>query len=178
MDYLEKILKKTGFISIIESLVFIAIGLFLFWKSELALKVISYVLGSIFIILGIIEIIKYFFTYKDNYEVFNYELIFGLMTVVIGIITIYYSNTIETILRIIIGIWIIYSSLVKFSVTLRLKNLGLPVWVYSLVLSILMLLCGLYVILNAGTILATIGIAIIIYSVIDIVEDIIYLKSI
>ncbi len=178
MDYLEKILKKTGFISIIESLVFIAIGLFLFWKSELALKVISYVLGSIFIILGIIEIIKYFFTYKDNYEVFNYELIFGLMTVVIGIITIYYSSTIETILRIIIGIWIIYSSLVKFSVTLRLKNLGLPVWVYSLVLSILMLLCGLYVILNAGTILATIGIAIIIYSVIDIVEDIIYLKSI
>lgn len=178
MDYLEKILKKTGIISIIESLIFIVIGLFLFWKAEFALKVISYILGSVFIILGIIEIIKYFIIYKNNYETFNYQLIFGLMTIVIGIITIFYSSTIETILRIIIGIWIIYSSLVKFAVTLRLKSLGLQVWGYSLFFSILMLICGLYIIFNAGAILATIGIAMVIYSIIDIIEDIIYLKNI
>ena len=72
MEYLEKFLKKTGMISIIESVILIILGFILFWKAELALKVISYILGIVFIILGIVEIIKYFYTYKSHYEIYSY----------------------------------------------------------------------------------------------------------
>lgn len=173
MEYLEKILKKTGIVSIIESIVFIIIGILLVWKADLALKIISYILGGIFIIIGVFRVIQYFAMYKEHYELYNYELIYGLMAVVIGIITVYYSSIIETILRIIIGVWIIYSSFIKLTLSLKMRDIGASVWIYSLIFAIIMFICGLYVILNSGAIIATIGIAMIIYSIIDIVEDII-----
>lgn len=178
MEYIEKMLKKTGFISIIESVVFIILGGILVWKAELAIKVISYILGAIFICIGIAKVIKYFSIYKKHYELFNYELIYGLMAVVIGIITIYYSTTIETILRIIIGIWIIYSSFIKLTLALKMRDLEIKAWVYSLVLAIIMFGCGLFIVLNSGTLIVTIGIIMIVYSVIDIIEDIICMINI
>lgn len=59
-----------------------------------------------------------------------------------------------------------------------MKEVGVRLWVHSLILSIIMFICGMYVILNSGTIIMTIGIAMIIYSIIDIIEDIICLKNI
>lgn len=181
MEYLEKMLKKTGIISIIESLVFIVLGAILVWKADFALKVISYVLGFSLIITGGVKIIRCIRANKDYFEFYNYELIYGLMAIVIGIITIYYSSAIETILRVIIGIWIIYSSFIKLSLSLKIKTIGQKAWIYSLILAIIMFVCGLYIILNSGTILATIGIIMIIYSIIDIIEDIIslvYIKEV
>lgn len=175
---MDKILRKTGLISIMESIVFIIIGAILVWKADLAVKVISYIIGTVFIIIGVAKVIKYFSIYKKQYELYNYELIYGLMTIVIGIITIYYCNTIETILRIVIGIWIIYSSFIKFGLALKMKEVGVRLWVHSLILAVIMLICGLYVILNSGTIIATIGVCMIIYSIIDIIEDVICLKNI
>lgn len=175
MEYLEKILKKTGIISIIESLVFIGLGAILVWQADFALKVISYILGFSFIITGGVKIVRCIQTNKDYFEFYNYELIYGLMAVVIGIVTIYYSSAIETILRIIIGVWIIYSSFIKLSLSLKIKSIGEKAWIYSLILAIVMFICGLYIILNSGAILATIGVIMIIYSLIDIIEDIICL---
>lgn len=181
MEYLEKIMKKTGIISIIESLIFIVLGAILVWQADLALKVISYILGACFIITGIIKIIGCIQANKDYFEFYNYELIYALMSIVIGSVTIYYSTAIETILRVIIGIWIIYSSFIKLSLSLKIKNVGHKAWIYSLILAVVMFACGLYIILNSGAILATIGIIMIIYSLIDIIEDIIclvYIKEI
>lgn len=175
---MEKILRKTGIISILESIIFIILGLILIWKADLAVRVISFLIGGSFIAIGISKVIKYFSMHKKHYELYNYELIYGLMTIVIGGIVIYYCNAIETILRIVIGIWIIYSSFIKLSLSLKMKEVGVQLWIYSLLLSIVMFICGLYVILNSGTIMVTIGIVMIIYSVIDIVQDVICLKNI
>ncbi len=178
MEYIEKILKKTGIISIIESVIFIILGSILIWKADLAIKVISYIIGGIFILIGAMKVVGYFSMNKSHYELYNYELIYGLMAVVIGIITIYYSSTIETILRIIIGIWIIYSSFIKLTLSLKMRDLEVGAWVYSLILAIIMFGCGLYIALNSGTIIITIGIVMIIYSIIDIIEDIICMINI
>ncbi len=178
MEYLEKALKKTGIVSIIESIIFIILGGILIWKAELAISIISYVLGISFIVTGACKIIRYLNLNKNSFEFYNYELIYGLMAVVIGFITIYYRNTIETILRVIIGIWIIYSSFIKLSLALKMKNLEIPAWIFSIILAVVMFICGLYVILNAGAIMTTIGIIMIIYSIIDIIEDIICIINI
>lgn len=172
MEYLKKALKKTGIVSIIESVIFIILGVILVCEPDIALKVISYILGISFILTGIVMIIRYLQINKNYFEFYNYELIYGLMAIVIGFITIYYSSIIETILRVIIGIWIIYSSFIKLALSLKMKNIGISAWIYSSILAIVMFGCGLYIILNSGTILATIGIVMIIYSIIDIIEDI------
>lgn len=177
MNYVEKIFKKTGWISILESLIFTILGAIIIWKPEGTLKVISYVLGIVFIIIGIWKIINYF-SAKGKYDFYNYELIYGLMAVIIGIVTMIYSNTIGSIFRIIIGIWIIYSSFMRMSLSVKLKALNLNVWIYSLILAIVMFICGLYIIMNAGTVIITIGIMMIVYSVIDIIEDVIFMKNV
>ena len=178
MDYLQKMLKKTGVVSIVESVIFIVLGIVLIHEADVAIKIISYVLGMLFIIYGAVKVVQGIKLQKNNYEAYNYELVFGLMFIVIGIVTMYYGSAIETILRIIIGIWIIYSSLIKFTLTLKMRQLELRIWGYSFLLSLIMFICGLFIILNSGAIIATIGVIMIIYSVIDIIDDIICLKNI
>ena len=178
MEYLQKMLKKTGLISIIESIVFIILGIILIAKADVAVKVISYVLGLLFIIYGVIKTIQGIQLQNNNYEAYNYELVFGIMSIVIGIVTMYYGRAIETILRIILGIWIIYSSLIKFTLTLKMRQLELRAWGYSFLLSCIMFICGLLIILNSGALIATIGIIMIVYSIVDIIDDIICIKNI
>ena len=59
-----------------------------------------------------------------------------------------------------------------------MKQLELMAWGYSFILSVVMFLCGLFIILNAGVIIATIGALMIVYSVIDIIDDVICLRNI
>lgn len=176
-NYIENLFKKTGWISIIESVIFAILGLILIWFPVATLKVISCILGAIFIVIGIFKAINYFLS-KGKYDFYNYDLIFGLMAIVIGIITIAYSDTISAIFRIIIGIWIVYSSLIRINTSFKLKAMNLDAWVYSLVLAIVMFICGLYIAMNSGSVITTIGIVILIYSIIDIIENVIFMKNV
>lgn len=177
MEYIEKIFKKSGWISIVESTIFAILGMILIAKPEGTVKFISTILGIIFIGVGLYKIINYFSS-KGKYDFYNYDLIYGLMAGVIGIVTIAYSSQIGSIFRVIIGIWIIYSSFLRMSLALKLKNLNLKVWIYSLVLAIIMFVCGLYITLNSGAIIITIGWMMVISSIIDIIQDVIFMKNV
>ena len=177
MAYLEKIFKKTGWISILESVIFAILGIILVWKPTDTVKAISYILGAIFIIIGISKIVNYFLA-KGKYDFYNYDLIFGLMAIVIGIVTIVYTDTIGAIFRIIIGIWIIYSSLIRINLSFKLHAMNLNVWLYSLLLAIAMFMCGLFILMNSGSVVMTIGIYMIVYSVIDIIENLIFIRNV
>ncbi len=177
MEYIEKIFKKTGWISILESIIFAILGIIVIWKPEGTVKAISYILGVIFVVVGIGKIINYFSS-KGKYDFYNYNLIYGLMACILGIVTIVYSNTIGSIFRIIVGVWIIYSSFMRMSLSVKLKTLKLNIWVHSLILSIIMFICGLYITMNSGAVIVTIGIMMIVYSIIDIIEDVIFMKNV
>lgn len=177
MDYIKKLFTKTGWISIIESVIFGILGLILIWYPVTTLKIISFVLGAIFIIFGISKIINYFLS-KGKYDFYNYDLIFGLMAAILGIITIACSDTISAIFRIIIGIWIVYSALIRINISVKLRATKVDAWIPSLVLAIIMLLCGVFVAMNAGSVMATIGIVMLVYSIIDIIENIIFMKNV
>lgn len=177
VEYIQKILKKTGYISILESILFAILGIILIVRPEETIKVISYILGACFILVGIYKIIGYI-QIKEKNDIYNYHLIYGIMAIVIGLIAIIYSTTIGTVFRIIIGIWIIYSSVIRATSSLRLKALKSNMWIYTLILSIIMFGCGLYIALNEGTIIMTIGILMLIYAVMDIIENIIFIRYI
>ncbi|MFR0822837.1 MAG: DUF308 domain-containing protein [Clostridia bacterium] len=176
MNYLQTLLKKTGYVNIIESLIFIVIGIVLMWKPEETLVVISYILGGIFCVIGALKIVNYVQS-KGKNDLFNYHLVYGVMAIIIGIITIVYSGTILNIFRIIIGIWIIYSALVRGSSAIKLRNLESRLWICSLVLAMAMLICGIYIIANSGAIIFTIGVAILVYAIIDLAENILFLQN-
>lgn len=177
MEYLKNILKKTGWISILESIIFATLGIIIILNPEGIIKIMSYILGVMFIAVGIGKIIDYFTT-KGKLDFNNYSLMYGLMACILGIVIMVCSSTIGSIFRIAIGIWIIYSSFMRMSFSIRLKALNSKVWIYSLILAIIMFVGGLYITLNQGAVMVTIGILMIIYSIIDIIENIIFIRNV
>ena len=177
MEYIKKILKKSGTVGIIESIIFAILGAILIAKPEETVKAISYILGAGLIITGAYKIFTYI-QEKGKDDLYNYQLIYGVMAIVIGLVAIIYSSTIGTIFRIIIGMWIIYSAVVRASSALKLKTLKSNIWLYTLIIAIAMFICGLYIVLNEGTIIVTIGILMIVYAVMDIIENIIFIQNI
>lgn len=177
MESLKIILKKNSWASILESLVFAILGIILVCRPEGTVKLITGVLGTIFIVIGILKIINYFSSKGVN-DFFNYDLIYGLTSIVIGFIAMFYMNIIGSIFRITIGIWIIYTSFVRINASIQIKRVGSEVWIYSLILALIMFSCGLYVVINSNAIIVSIGIIMIVYAVIDIIENIIFMKNV
>jgi uncharacterized membrane protein HdeD (DUF308 family) len=177
MNYLKELLKKTGWVSIVESLIFAVLGIILVWKPDGIMAVISYLIGAIFIAVGIVKIITYVQT-NGKSELFNYELLYGIMAVIIGIIIIVHADILSTIFGIIVGVWIVYSSIIRAFSALKLRSIQSNIWIYSLILSAIMFICGMYVIFDAGIIVTTIGVIMIIYAIIDIIENIIFINNV
>lgn len=174
---MDKFLKKTGWTSIVTSIVFALIAILLICNPEGVFKFATTVLGIIFIAVGIFKVFSYF-SNKGSYDFFNYELIFGLLAIVIGIVIIVYSSTIETIFRIIIGIWIIYSGIMRLLLSSKLKATNSNLWYAVLTLAILMIICGLYITFNAGAVIMTIGIIMLVYAIMDLIEGCIFVRNV
>ena len=75
-----------------------------------------------------------------------------------------------------IGLWIIYSALIRFGLSVQLKAISFPIFILSMILSISMLICGIYVLFNASAIMIWLGVIMLIYAVMDIIEEIIFIS--
>ncbi len=177
MDYFKNLLKKSGWVSIIESLIFAILGIILVWKPNGIMNIIAYIIGAIFITVGIVKVINYFQA-NGKSDLFNYELLYGIMSIIIGIVMIVHANILSTILGIIIGMWIVYSSVIRAASAFKLKTPNSNIWIYSLVLAAIMFMGGLYIIFDVGMLVQTIGIIMIIYAIIDIIENIIFINNV
>ena len=174
---MKDILKKTIWSEIIMSIIFAIIGIFMIANTNAATKVIACIFGGLFIIVGIIKIVDYFVA-KGNSDFYNYDLVYGIIAIILGIITITCSNFIESMFRVMIGIWIIYSGLLRLSLSLKLHSADISIWSISLVISILMLIGGIYMIVQGGALVLTMGIIVLVYSIMDFIESIIYMKNV
>lgn len=172
---MKDFLKKSGWTNILLSAVFAIIGIFMIINTDSAIKVISYILGGCFIAIGVIKIINYFIS-KGNSDFYNNDLLYGIIAIIIGLITIFYSSLIESMFRIVIGIWIIYSGLLRLSLSLKLYSAKINIWSASLILSVIMIIGGLYMIFNSGALISAIGIIMLMYSIIDLIESVIFVK--
>ena len=174
---MKDFLKKSGWTHILVSIVFAIIGIFMISNTNLAIKIISYIIGGTFIAFGVIKVVDYF-VLKDSCDFYNYDLLYGIIAIIIGVITIIYSGLIESMLRIMIGIWIIYTGLLRLSMSLKLHKADADIWIMSLILSIIMIIGGIYIILQNGVLILTVGIIMLVYSVIDLIESIIFIKNV
>lgn len=171
---LEKFLKKSGWTDIVLSLIFIIFGIILIANPEVVASSISIILGMIFIVLGIMKIANYFYTSKMD----NYLLAVGIISIIIGIVIMFCADIILSFFRILIAIWIIYSGIMNLQTAIVWKDYKSRLWLFSIVLAILIICAGIYILVNAGTILQTIGIIILGYGITDIVANIIFIKKV
>lgn len=167
-------MKKSFTLSLIISILFIIIGLFLFIKPDITITTISYLIGGFLIILGIISCIRYF---KSDYGInpFDFDLVYGVLVFITGLYFIIKPTMLAKIFPVILGIWIIINAVTKFQYALVLKKLKQDDFKYTLLISLLTFIWGVVLIINPlKTVLAVtqvIGVFIIIYAVLDIMDN-------
>lgn len=174
---MEKLLKKAGWFSVIVAIIYIALGVILIVNPEAALDMVAITTGIVFLAVGIIKVIDYF-VLQGNYDFYNYELIHGLVAFVIGIIILAYARQISTIFVVLVGIWITYSGLMNLTLSMKLHVNKIKTWVVVFILSLIMMIAGIYIIVAPETVIVLIGAFMIGYAVIELIENFIFIKNV
>ncbi len=170
----KEFLKRSGWTDLIISLIFILFGIMLMARPETIMAIISNVLGLIFIVMGILKIIQYYSTGKIN----KYLIPMSTILIIAGIVVMFCTEIILSLFRILIAIWIIYTGIMNFHTSIVWKEYKSKLWVTTLILSFVMILAGIYVLVNSGAIIQTIGIILVLYGIVDIIENIIFIKKV
>ena len=170
---MEKLMKKFFRSSLITSIVLIALGVLLICQSEATIIAIAYVIGGIIVALGVISAIKFFKSINDEKKG-ELDLVYGVISVVLGIIVIKNPEAIASIIPVILGISIIISSANKLQYAFELKANNNSLWKTTMVLSIISTVCGLVLLFNPFKAISyftkIVGIFIIIYAVLDMIS--------
>lgn len=125
----------------------IVLSIFLISRPTQSLNFLVITFGVILVINGLIHIISYFST-KDDFMIFNFELIQGIISIITGLLFIFQPRIISAFLPFFVGVWIIIESVIKFQVALNLRGIEGTNWIMMLVLSILTAIIGIIIILN------------------------------
>lgn len=170
----EKYFKRSSWADIIISLIFIVFGVLIVAKPEATLGAISILLGILFIAMGVIKLIEYYTS--DPKE--DLLLTFALISVIFGVIVLFASDSVLAFFRIILGLWIIATGILDLQTILAWKEVKSPYWTLSLVFTLLMILAGIIILVNQQIVITAMGVLIIIYGVLDIIDRIIFMKKI
>lgn len=173
---MEDFFRKTGVVSIVSAIIFAVVGAILMFNSEAILKIICYILGIIFIVVGGFRIVAHFAA-KGKYNIYNWGFASGVIALVSGLIVIFASDVVIKVLGIVIGLWIMYSALVRLELMIKLRKIKSEFWISVAVTSAIMLVCGLYMIMNPEAAPAVMGLIVFVYGVLDFIQSIIYMNT-
>ena len=170
-------LKKSAWAAAIESLAIMLFGILIVVWPDATIIVMANILGAIFIISGIYQIVNYFIV-KGHNDVFNHGLLSGVVALLVGIAAIVIGEDIANVFRIIIGIWMIYEALVRVNTSIKLHSAGVKIWAYLLCIALVMLVLGLFVTFNTGAIIQIIGWLMIATGIVGIIGDIMFIQQV
>ena len=171
---MEKFLKKSSWTDIVVSLLFVLFGIMLIARPESIMSIISILLGTICIVIGALKGIDYFASGKND----NYLLAIAIVAIITGIIIMFCADIILSVFRILIAIWIIYSGIMNLQTAIVWKDYKSRLWLLTLLLAIVMIVGGIYILVNNGAMLQIVGGIVVAYGIIDVVESIIFIKKI
>lgn len=152
---------------LISSIVFFILGAIMFTKPDAVVLFVSYVIGSLIIILGIFKCFKNYLDVKRDNTTSSNNMILGIVLIVIGLVFIFLASVIEALVRLVIGGWILFSGINRLinALSLPKKNSRFAV---LLILSLLLIGGGLYTILEANLAFQAIGVVLMVYAFLEI----------
>ncbi len=171
---MERFLKKSSWSDIIISFLFVILGLALISRPEFVTSMISFILGTICIVMGVLKGIDYFASRKTD----NYLLAVAIVIIIAGIIIMFCAGMIASVFRILIGLWIIYSGIMNLQTTIVWKDYKSRLWLLTFILSIATIIAGVYILVTNGAMVQIVGAIIIFYGIMDIIESTIFIKKI
>lgn len=170
-------LKKAAWVAILESAIMIIMGVFLIAWPNVVIKTIAYVIGTFFLVKGLFQVINYLSTNGYN-NFFNNELLWGAICIVIGIAIMIAGEKIESVFRIVVGIWIVYEALTRINTAIKMTAAKINNSRIVLILAIVMLVFGLYVTFCDGAVIVLIGWIMLLSGVVGLFDDIVLMQNV
>lgn len=154
--------------NLIYAILFFVFGVLLLTSTEDLITIVSKVIGGVLITIGIIKTIIYIYMKGKLGEYNLSKLIFGLLFICFGSLFIVFAQTLSFAIRIVMGMWILFTGINRIIFAISIKKLDKKSFLTYLVTSILMIVLG--IVITTGIIDKLIGLLIIIYSAIEIVN--------
>ena len=158
--------------NLLYALLFLVLGIFLLTSTEDIIEIVSKIIGCALIIIGIIRCVIFIYM-KGKLGDYNLsKLIFGLLIISFGVILIVISSALSITIRVVVGIWIVFSGINRLIFAIPVKTVDKKGFYVYLCTSLLMFALG--ILLISGIFSQIIGLFIIIYSITEIVNYIYY----
>lgn len=172
---MDNIMSKFFKSSIMMSIFLIILGGLLIFESEMTIVSISYVIGGTLIALGAVAILR-FIKNARNMTSSELDIIYGVVTIILGSLIVTHPKGLASIIPIVLGICIVINSANKLQYSLELKKDNNKLWKMTLAVAIVSTLCGVILIFNpfkgVQMITQIVGIFIVTYAVLDMISTI------
>ena len=162
--------SKTFLAPVLVDIIMLALGIsLLIWADEIV-NGISVAIGGLFILYAAYNFIAFYRSDRKGSD--STKLIAGIAMVIAGIFLITQTSFIKDIISFIVGIFIIFESMIRLQDSLKLRNLSKEAAKIPLISSCISLVCGILCILGKILIpdifLQILGVMLIIFSFADI----------
>lgn len=165
--------------SLISSIIFIIIGGVLITYADNIKTFISIVIGTLLATISVISLVIYYLSRRKEDSIPNKKcLVYGVVLLVLAIIFIFFSGIVEQFIKFIVGGWILFSGIIRLINTLSMSTKNTK-FLPLLIVAILLIIVGIYTIVGNlfSDILKSVGLIMIIYSIIEIAGYIFYTKD-
>ena len=172
---MEDFLRKSTIINLMSTVLFLMIGIVLLTSPVTVLAVIVNIVEIILIVMGIVTIVSYVRVDSKN-DVFSCGFAQGVICILLALFLIVNPNILISILPIVIGIWMVFGSLTRIQVAIKLDAWGQKANIWYIILALLMFTVGIVIICKpfatAALMVQVLGAGIIAYAILDIIEAI------
>ena len=128
-------MKKMFKSSLLNSIMLVVLGFLLIFESEATIVSISYIIGAIIIVLGVVAGLKYVKNINNNSRN-EWDIVYGIVSVVLGVVIIKNPHAIASIIPFIVGIIIIINSAAKLQYSIEMKNNENSLWKTTMIMMI------------------------------------------
>lgn len=178
---LKDVLKSYERDSIVISILFTILGIFLVVNPTKSITSIIFSFGVLLVGSGIISILNYCLIPPEE-KIYSLDFLRGILTIISGILTIVFKNDLVNVLPVLLGLFIIFNHLFKMQMTFNFSSILMGNSVWFIILEILWIVLGVLLILNPFEWLITIGtlagIFLIISEIGNIISSIIILRKV
>lgn len=146
MNDIDRLFSKIMWMDIALSICLTLVGLIFLVYPDVSVTVIGIIFGLLITILG--GVLIYTYLKRREIPLFRFNLIYGILGVILGILTIISPFTFTQVITIFIGIWILYMAIIKIDFAVRLKLLEERSWLFLLVSALLEIFMSILIFIN------------------------------
>lgn len=132
--------------SIILNILFLLFGIIIYLNPLVAVNTVGIIIGIYFMIFGVFSIYEFFM--RKMVPIFNFKIMMGVLSIVLGFLVILNPFHLIKILTFSLGLYLCFLAIFKGIEAIKLKKYKYEGWLLQFVISILMLIFGVFITIN------------------------------